>query len=115
MLYPIMLLEVLAVHDNATLWVAGGTPVPVRDSTVGEFEASLVKNTFPDATPFPAGVKVIVNCTCCPAGMVTGSDNPLKANADPVTLSEDTVTLLPVALRVPVICKLDPTVTLPKF
>ena len=75
--------------------------MPVRDSMVGEFEASLAKDMLPDATPFAEGVNVAVNCTCCPAGIVTGKDKPVRPNADPVTVPDDTVTLAPDALSVP--------------
>src|ERR1700690_1022012 len=109
-----MFCEMLAVHERLTLCCGRGTPVPVRDSIVGEFEASLAKDMLPDATPFPEGVNVMVNCTCWPAGIVTGSDSPLKVNAEPFTVSEDTVTLAPLALSVPVWFACVPTATLPK-
>jgi hypothetical protein len=67
--------------------------VPVKSSTVGEFEALLAKDTLPDAAPVPEGLNVTVNCTCCPAGIVTGNDNPVTAKAEPITLSEDTITV----------------------
>src|SRR6202142_4319341 len=93
--------EVLAAHERQTLCCAGGTPVPVRDSIVGAFDASLAKDMLPDATPLAEGVNVTVNCTCWPAGIVRGKDRPLRVNAEPFTVSEDTVTLAPPALSVP--------------
>ena len=61
----------------------------VKFSTVGEFKALLANDTLPDAAPSPEGVNVTVNCACCPAGIVTGNDNPVTAKAEPVTLSEE--------------------------
>jgi hypothetical protein len=79
-----MFCDVLAVHDRLTVCVGGGAPVPVNDSIVGEFEALLANDMLPDATPVAEGVKVTVNCTCWPAGIVMGNDgNPLMAKAEP--------------------------------
>src|SRR5271166_1233639 len=109
-----MFCEVLAVQERLTLCCGAGVPVPVRDSTVGEFEAALANDMLPDATPVPAGVNVTVNCTCCPAGITTGNDTPLRTKAEPVTLPEATVTFSPLALSVPFCCEFVPTATLPK-
>ena len=49
-----------------------------------------------------------------PAAMVTGSVIPLSANSALFVLADDTVTLAPVAVSVPLWAKLVPTVTLPK-
>ena len=46
--------------------------------------------------------------------MVIGNEIPLSANSGLVTLADDTVTLAPVAVSVPLLAKLVPTVTLPK-
>src|SRR5689334_12211707 len=106
--------EILAVHERLTLCCAGGTPVPVSDSTVGELEASLRKVMLPDTTPFPDGVNFTVNCTCWPAGIVTGKLIPLSEKAEPLTVPDDTVTSATVAFKVPVRCACVPTVTFPK-
>lgn len=45
--------------------------------------------------------------------MVTGNASPLIANSELFTLTEETVTLAPVALSVPVCVPLVPTVTFP--
>ena len=50
-----------------------------------------------------------------PAAMVTGSEIPLSANSVLLKLADDTVTLAPVAVRVPLLAKLVPTVALPKL
>ena len=70
-----------------------------RGSSAGEiFDGRRIRgiaanDTLPDAAPVPEGVNVTVNCTCCPAGIVTGNDNPVTAKAEPITLSEDTITV----------------------
>src|SRR5271154_6517371 len=104
--------ELLAVQERLTLCWGGGVPVPVKVSMVGEFEALLVNDTLPDAEPVAVGANVTVNCTGWPGGTVMGNDdNPLTAKAEPVTLSEFTITVSPVALRVPVSCAFVPTIT----
>jgi hypothetical protein len=47
--------------------------------------------------------------------MVNGRENPLRTNSELLLVTEDTVTLLPLALRL--LDKVDvvPTLTLPKF
>jgi hypothetical protein len=47
--------------------------------------------------------------------MVTGKESPLKTNSGLLLVPEDTTTLVPVALSVPVVLLVVPTVTLPKF
>ena len=77
-------------------------------------EALLEKLRLADAAPEACGVKVTVNGAELPAAMVTGSEIPLSANSGLFKLADDTVTLAPVALSVPLLPKLVPTVTLPK-
>lgn len=89
------------------------TPVPVTVAAAGEFEASLVKEALTVAKPLDCGVKVTVKFTLWPEGMVTGNANPVMENSELPTLTEDTVTLAPVALSVPVCVPLVPTVTFP--
>jgi len=60
-------------------------------------------------------VKVTVNGTLLPAGIVVGKVIPLKEYPDPLQLAEETLILDPAALRVPVWCWLFPTSMLPKF
>src|SRR5580692_8394787 len=107
--------DVLAVQERLTLCCGGGVPVPVNDSTAGEFEALLKNDMLPDAAPVPGGVNVTVNCAYWPAGITIGYDgNPLRAKAEPFKVSELTVTLAPLAVSVPINCSLVPTITLPK-
>jgi hypothetical protein len=42
MLKPMMFCDTLAVHERLTT-CGGGVPVPIKDSIVGEFEASRAK------------------------------------------------------------------------
>ena len=49
----------------------------------------------------------------CPAWIVTGSESPLKANVELLLFAAVTVTLAPVAFRLPVAVPLLPTSTFP--
>jgi len=95
--------------------LGAATPVPVTMADVGEFEASLVNESLTEARPLVWGVKVTVKFTLCPAGTVTGNDRPLMANSELSRPTEDTLTFAPVAVRVPVLVPLVPTVTFPTF
>ena len=77
-------------------------------------EALLAKLRLADAEPEACGAKVTVNGAEFPAAMVSGSEIPLSANSVLLKLADDTVTLAPVAVSVPLLAKLVPTVTLPK-
>ena len=77
-------------------------------------EALLAKLRLADAVPEACGVKVRVNGAELPAAIVRGSEIPLSANSGLFKLADDTVTLAPVAVSVPLLAKLVPTVTLPK-
>jgi hypothetical protein len=76
--------------------------VPVRVAGVGEFEASLINEAFPETAPIVWGVKVTVKFTLSPAVMVTGNERPLITNSELSTLTEETVTFAVVAFNVPV-------------
>ncbi len=78
-------------------------------------EALLAKVRLADVVPEACGAKVTVNGAELPAAMVTGSEIPLSANSVLLKLADDTVTLAPVAVSVPLLAKLVPTVTLPKL
>ena len=58
-------------------------------------------------------MKVTVNGTLVPAGIVTGNDRPLMLNAELFVLSAVTVTAAPLATRLPEAVPLVPTTTLP--
>ena len=55
----------------------------------------------------------MVNGTLCPAGIVTGSDNPLIVNAELFVLAAVTVTLAPLAFKLPEPVPVPPLTTLP--
>ena len=63
--------------------------------------------------PDVAGLKVTVNGTLWPAGMVTGRDRPPTLNTELFVLAAVTVTLAPLAVRLPVAVPLVPSTTLP--
>jgi hypothetical protein len=102
MLYPTTSGEVLATHERLTVCTGAARPVPVTVPEDGVFEALLVNETLAEAAPLFCGVKVTVKSTLWPLAMVTGKVRPLMANAEFPTLSEETVTLAPVAFSVPV-------------
>jgi hypothetical protein len=86
--------------------------VPVTDSAA-DAEA-LVNNTLPLAVPLLCGVKVTEYDALWPAASVFGSEIPESTNSELLLEAEEIVTLAPLALTVPVLLTLDPTVTLPK-
>jgi len=100
----------------ASCWVVLlAVPVPVSDTTAGELEALLVKESFPDAAPELLGVNFTVIAADFPAAIVTGKETPLTVNSELVVVAEETITLVPEAVRVADIALLDPTATLPRL
>jgi hypothetical protein len=96
---------VLAVHPKLTLCTGAAVPVPVRLPAVGVFDAVLAKEAEAEATPVAPGVNFTVNVTGWVVVTVTGNVRPLIENSEgsaPLKLTEDTDTLAPVALSVPV-------------
>ena len=65
------------------------------------------------AAPVAVGVNVIVNGTLWPSGMVKGNDRPEILNSGLFVLAVVTVTLAPVAVRLPEPVPSVPTTTLP--
>src|ERR1700742_3525401 len=55
----------------------------------------------------------MVNGTLCPAGMVTGSDSALRVKAELFVLAAVTVTLDPLAFKLPEPVPVRPLTTLP--
>src|SRR5258708_12240267 len=108
MLYPTTPCDWLAVQDKSTLWGCGAWPVPVKVSTVGEFEALLRKVRLPLAAPLALGVNVTVNAADWPAAIVFGRVIPESTNSLLLLLPEVTVTRPPVAARLPVTATLTP-------
>jgi len=87
-------------QERSTLCCGGAAPVPARVSAA-EFEALLVNELTAEALPDVCGVNVRVNGMLCPAAIVSGKVIPLNENSALVTVAEDTLTLDPLALRVP--------------
>jgi len=73
----------------------------------------VVKVRVALATPVVCGVKVTVNATLWPTGMVTGRESPLRLNEELFMVAAVTVTLAPLAVKLPDADPLVPTTTLP--
>jgi len=74
-----------------------------------------VKVRFPLALPGTLGVKVTVNDTDCPAGIVTGSEIPDSTNSLLLLVAEETVTDDPAAVRLPLREEFEPSGIVPKL
>jgi hypothetical protein len=92
---------VLAVHDKFTECVGAGVPVPVSTSVVVDERALLVIVNVAVAAPDVWGLKVMVNGALWPDGMVAGRDRPLTVKEESFVVAAVTVTLPPVALKLP--------------
>jgi hypothetical protein len=90
----------VSFQERFTLCCGGAAPVPVKVSTA-EFEALLVNEPIAEALPDVCGVNISVNGTLCPAAIVSGKVIPLSENSELVTVAADTLTLDPLALKVP--------------
>jgi hypothetical protein len=107
---------VLAVQVSFTVWTGAGVPVPVTLATAGVLVASLANDTVAEAAPVAPGVNVTVKFTGVLVVIVTGNESPLTENSEgfvPPLVTDDTVTLPPLAVRVPVAVPLVPTTTFP--
>ena len=91
----------LAVHDKFTVCVGAGVPVPVRASVVVEERALLVIIKVALAAVAVCGLKVMLNAALCPDGIVTGSERPPTLKTELFVLAAVTVTLPPLALKLP--------------
>src|SRR3954466_10961884 len=105
--------EVLAVHDRFTECVGAGVPVPVSASVIVEDRALLVIVNVALAAAAVCGLNVMVNAALCPDGMVTGKERPPTLKAELLVLAPVTVTLPPLAVKLPDAVPLWPTTTLP--
>lgn len=95
----------LPVQDKLTVWTGAAVPVPVRVAALGELEPLLTNEAVADAAPVVPGVNVTVNDTGWLVVTVTGNERPLMENSEgfvPLKPTEETDTLAPVALSVPV-------------
>src|ERR1700746_4032720 len=107
--------DVLAFQDRLTLCIGAGVPDPANDAVVAEGCALLVKVSVPMAVPEAVGANVIVNEVLLPAAIVAGRERPFIVKAELFVLAALIVTLAPLAVRVPVVEALFPTITLPKL
>jgi hypothetical protein len=114
MLYPEMLEDELPVQDRFTEYTGAAVPVPERAAVTVGVCALLVKVKVPLAAPVAVGLKVTVNETLWPDGIVAGRDNPLMVNTALFEVAAVTVTLAPLAARIPDAVPLVPTTTLPR-
>lgn len=111
-LYPATEEDVLAFHDRATVcWIVAPEPLAASDA---KLELPAEKEMFADAAPAAVGANVRVNGTLWPAAKVTGKVSPLMVNAELFELAEARVMLPPLAVIVPLLDSVVPTVTLPK-
>lgn len=70
---------------------------------------------FAEAAPEAVGVNETVYGTLCPADKVSGGFTPASVKAELLELVDDSVTLPPVAVRLPLWLWVLPMVTLPKL
>jgi hypothetical protein len=113
-LYPTTV-DVLAFQDKATLCAGAAVPVPVKDSLIGTAEALFAIDKFAFAVPLICGLNVTEKDALLPAARVIGRDRPPTANSALLDMSDEIVTLAPLAVRVAVWLLLEPTATFPKF
>jgi hypothetical protein len=107
---------VLGVQVSSTVCTGAGVPVPVKLETDGELLALLAKDAVAVAAPVAPGVNVTVKLTGVLVVIVTGNDSPDTENSDelvPPIVADDTITLVPLAVMVPIAVPLFPTTTLP--
>ncbi len=90
------------------------TPVPVSDSEIVESEALLANEIAPEAVPPLCGLKVTEYDALIPAAIVFGKVIPERTNSELLLPADVTVTLLPLAVNVPLLVNVDPTFTFPK-
>jgi hypothetical protein len=88
-------------------------PVPVSVTVVCGVCASLVTVSVVDWTPAVVGLNVTVNEALFPAATVCGSESPPTVKVELLVVAAEMVTLLPLAVSVPVAVPLDPSTTLP--
>ena len=81
----------------------GATPVPLRETLVGELGALLTRESVAATLLEVVGVKFTVNALDRPAATVSGKFSPLRAKPAPVIVACDTFRLaLPGLLRITV-------------
>lgn len=108
-------MDVLAFQDKATSCAGAAVPVPLKDSIVGTAEALFPIDKLAFAVPLICGLKVTEKDALLPAARVIGRERPLTANSALLDVSDEIVTLAPLAVRVAVWLLEDPTATFPKL
>lgn len=108
-----MFADVLAFHERLTECVEAAAPVPVALALVLDVWALLVKVKVAVCAPAVVGLNVTLKDALLPAAIVWGRESPLTVNSVLLELTALTMTLAPVALRVPAADPLLPSATLP--
>jgi hypothetical protein len=82
------------VPGARAIWggVGAVVPVPLKETTVGEFVALLKKAADPVTLPLLEGAKRMLTCWVCPAGIVRGNIGAITLKPDPVAIPDETVT-----------------------
>src|ERR1051325_7755941 len=105
--------EVLAFQDKSTMcWLV--PPEPLAVST-DEDELLVTKEMLAEVVSVAVGAKLTAKGTLCPAASVTGSVRPPTVKTELLELTEETVTLPPLAVIFPLWLWAVPMVTVPKF
>lgn len=111
-MYPLIEVEVLAIHDRSTVcWMV--VPAPLAVSVV--VPLAVTNDRFAEATPADVGANVTVNGRLCPDAMVMGKVRPPSVNTELLELADDNTTLPPLAVRFPPWLEVLSTFTLPKL
>jgi hypothetical protein len=108
-----MLEDVLAFHERLTECVGAEVPVPVKFSVVVPGWALLVKVSTALTAPATCGLKVTVNEVLLPACIVAGRESPPTLKTELFVLAAVTVTLAPLAVKLPDDVPLLPATTFP--
>jgi hypothetical protein len=87
-------------------------PLAVSEAAV---ELLVKKEMLAEAVPVAVGANVTVKGRLWPAASIMGKVNPPRVNAELLELLEDTVTLPPLAVKLPDWVCVVPIVTLPKL
>jgi len=72
---------------------AAPTPMPDRETSMGETGPLLTTDTLPLLLPAEVGVKLTLTLVFCPGARVRGRAKPEMLKAEPLRLAADTVTL----------------------
>jgi hypothetical protein len=102
------------VGETVRVFVGAATPVPEKETTVGEPLRLLAMDAEPFTVPTACGWKTTFAVYVLPEATVRGNVMPLTLKPAPVTLIEETTkSAVPVFVTATVFVPLAPTVTLP--